>query len=345
VSDFVHNLVLRAAGLAAGVSARPPLQPGFAPDLPTTRWGAALPRARGTQPVSRDAQPAEVPAAQPRQPERLTGGTAPPNDRGAVALPWQDVEPAAGVTPAPPSPAEDASEQPPAASRSQAIPPPMPTAIASPRKVHREEAEPLTGERVAPQRPPQSGSVFPPDAHRSPELVRGGRLSPQQGGVSPAGESMATATPDGALQKGGEQPRRPPTLSAVETPVPGPRHTISPEEPIVPAAGERAVVEPGAPLREEAIPAQALEPLPPRTSMAAPLPLVRPAPAPPPPHLAIAPLSAPPATVAEAASAVQVRIGTVEVRASRPTSPVPPRPRPQPLGFDDYAHLRGLGWE
>jgi hypothetical protein len=45
-------------------------------------------------------------------------------------------------------------------------------------------------------------------------------------------------------------------------------------------------------------------------------------------------------------STVEVRIGTVEVRANQPPAPAPSRTGPKPQGFERYARLRGGGeWE
>ena len=43
---------------------------------------------------------------------------------------------------------------------------------------------------------------------------------------------------------------------------------------------------------------------------------------------------------------IQVRLGTIEVRATKPpTAPAPP-PAPAPQGFDDYARIRTyMNWE
>jgi hypothetical protein len=348
VSDFVHNLVLRAAGLATGVSARPPFQPSFAPDLPTVRRPAAPSWTNAISPANRQAQPAEVPAPPPAH--RPQASPSPSPEPPVLSVPREAPREA-------PLAGRSASESP---APHSGITPPAPEALVS--------------DQAGPQPQPQVQQDSPA---QSPESVRADRLSPRPGGDVPVAKSTATAAPGNAppesvhdrladtkgvnqfslasdrspapghgrglqtawstpsetgdhVRNRTERPRQPATLDVDEAEfppmsLPGSQAVISPARAPVPTERESVTVEPGPPLRAE------------------PLPLVQPAPAPP-PRLLAAPL-APPSPVTETAPAVQVRIGTVEVRASQPVPPAPLRSRPQPLGFDDYAHLRGLGWE
>ncbi len=317
MSDFLHNLVRRGAGLGTGVSARPPFQPSFASDLPTVHRGASLPPAAETPPpVSHEHEmPVEAPA--------------PADDRGVVSPQWQDVEPAARVAPAPPPVIEDTGAQPSPVRRPEATVAPrqMPpaTPVGPPRAAVREE-------RVAVE-PPTTRSAREPLAVQPP------------GPVQP--RARAEAFQVWPLANDQAAPRRPSALGAVEWSAPRSQAVISAEVPHVAAGRETAqpaAVERSAPLRVEEAPTRELGPGPRASEEPVPA-LVRPAPAPPPPRLTVGPLAPPQATIAGEVPAVQVRIGTVEVRASRPAPSAPPPPRPRPRGFDDYAHLRGQEWE
>lgn len=58
------------------------------------------------------------------------------------------------------------------------------------------------------------------------------------------------------------------------------------------------------------------------------------------------PIPAEPTVSPSEPCSIQVRIGTIEVKASTPPSPPVPPPAPTPQGFDDYALLRNyVNWE
>jgi hypothetical protein len=345
VRNFVQNLVLRAAGLATGASARPPFQPSFAPDLPTGRRAIAPPGPAGSAPAGRDPATAEVTA------EILA--TA-----GALAEPGLPMAPEVEARMAdlprgegtPPPQAGDTGEQPPAPPRRLETGPvlgPLP-ATAPALAVWEEEAldEPPVPRPLPVEAPTPAARVDRP-ADEPP--MRRPASEPPAGPPPRAARDRPVPKPPLLLPLAADVPTDRQVAMARQVPDPGTgdvttassRPAISPERP--PAterreAGQPAATGPAVEARTGPMPAREAEPL----SLP---PLVRPAATPPGPRLATGPAAEQPATMAEAGPAVQVRIGTVEIQASHPAPPALPRPRPQPTGFDDYAHLRGMEWE
>lgn len=333
MSNFVQNLVLRAAGLATDTGARPPFQPSFAPDLQIERRAIVSPGPAGSVPAGQEPAPTEGAA----EVLATAGGLPGP---GVPLAPEVDaqVEDLPRGEGAPPPRAGDTEERPPAPPRRPAagpVPGPLPAVAPAPA---------AWGEEVADEPPAPS----PRPAQASAPEARADRPAGEAPMPRPAHDRPVPELPlvlplaaDVPTDRQVAMARQVPDPSTGDVPRAGPRPAISPEGP--PAterreAGQPAATGPALETRVGPMPARELAPL------SAP-PLVRPAATPPGPRLAVGPEAEQPATVAEAGPAVQVRIGTVEVQASHPAPPAPPRPRPQPKGFDDYAHLRGLEWE
>ena len=338
MSNFVQNLVLRAAGLATDAGARPPFQPSFAPDLPTGRRAIVPPGPAVSAPADRDPAPAGVTAevlatagalAEPRLP------MAPEVDARMEDLPRGEG--------APPPRAGDTGERPPAPPRrpeAGPVPGPLPAVAPAPA---------AWGEEVADEPPapsPRPAQASTPAARVDSPTGEAPMPRPALDRPVPMLPLVLPLAADVPIDRRVAMARQVPDPSTGDVPRAGPRPAISPEGP--PAterreAGQPAATGPALEARAGPMPAREAEPL-------STPPLVRPAATPPGPRLAVGPAAEgtrleQPATMAEPGPAVQVRIGTVEVQASHPAPPSPPRPRPQPTGFDDYAHLRGLEWE
>jgi hypothetical protein len=336
VSDFVHNLVRRAAGLVADVSVRPPYQPSFAPELPTARRPAAPPGATATSPAQSPPDTVRL-----HQPEMATATVSPVDEAGVTAPfpPDAGADVAQTLTQSPP--AENVGSQTPVIrqQRVNAGHPPQPQTklpmLRPSKPVLTSQSRTTSGEQVEIAQP------SPPSPR--PELPEGRSL--QSTPTRPSPGSAPTQLPVGNQVA----PWPPTDTNVIERPVPRSQSVFLSDRSPVPSESpvtQPATVELGAPLRAKPMPTPSTDR---ESSSRAPLesapPLVRPAPPPPPRRPVVRPFAPPPATLSEASTPVQVRIGTVEVRASRPAPPALPRPRPQPLGFDDYAHLRGLEWE
>jgi hypothetical protein len=328
VSDFVQKLVLRAAGLPVGLDARPASQPSFVPGLPTgpaeatTPWATPGPTSetppRGEPPAPRRATaPAQMPSLPPqRQDER---------PRASIPLGRDGAE----TAPSSPEPEHGAARTP-----TGALPP---LEGRSPTPVEREQ-----GATTADQPPPRTttGPVEPsaPVGQSPGRTMRSEQPAPPDGA-----RAVSRAVPAPQPSGDGGTIWRPPMDHDVEELAPPPQPVSQAQPPPIAAETEATslrAVEPGASPRGE--PPTPRDPSPTSRATAETAgPAVRPAPAPPAPRLTIGSSAPPRATAAEAPRAVEVHIGTIEVRASRPVPATPSRPRRQPEGFDRYAQMRG----
>lgn len=326
MSDFVQRLVLRAAGLAAGVTARPSVQPSFVPS-----WGPTPPegaKASAETPFATfAAQPVDTPEAghlathapspgpQPRrQTERPSPSSASGTDVHGTRPRASDPPVDAGSRPVKTSSAGEDDSQ--ATSR---------TARGT-QPARRSQA----GATAAAVEPSLSASSAQDRKARSDQSTPSEGVDVTSASAQPSSRASVLRQPSASLGTEGAQPRPQPIEPSSIPPVMAESSTMAPTG----ATAEDARRRDRSCSVDES-----------RSPMGAPtegtLQLVAPRPTPPAARPTISARSEPRPTVSETASQVEVRIGTVEVRASRPTPVSPTRPRPAPEGFDSYARLRG----
>jgi hypothetical protein len=384
VSDFVHNLARRGAGLDPVATVRPPFVPYFAPGLPTRVWRPAPSLVEGMR-ETREAPPpaASLQPAVP-EPDREAGQEMKP---ARVSASEQLSSPA--VSPLPP--------QPPA-------PDPEPPSVPPPAHDRRKDGQPAPRHSeslpAGPANPPRD--ISPPLREAQEEHVptiraRAARLTVVGSEAKPADE-MPPGSPIGSSPeaRAAVEPGRAP---GTQSPSPGsggsPQIRVASSEEVteryLPAVRTTAARQPeagqttrgsgpaavGTKVVETTVveasksdgpthrgePAAGVEPdpvhppsgEPAATGQPAPLAQATPTPVaspvrqasvirPEPAHPAVLPPLLQRANTPPERESIHVRIGTVEVRATTPPPASPPAPQHQ--GFDDYAMIRSyMGWE
>ncbi len=327
MSDFILNLVRRGAGLAPVVALQPPFMPGFAPDI-----GAAHPAEPGSErapvgedrpelPVQTQAEATSVqaqlsPAAALSSPIPASADAAPPPSSLVRTSPLPlPVDTESAQEPLP-KPAEPAAAQPNTEVSSTAVEPAAPQP---------QEEVPLTA--AEPQSSPPRRTRLP--ASPSVSMPRAEPTVQMPGDTSKPEPSLPAILPTPSQPAARPQPARDlptkPKTGPVAMPAaiyPIPTHEMRETSEGETVAQVQPATTPPATARGQAIikPAPVTQPSPTTLTMVEPA-IPRPEPRP-----------------------IQVRIGTIEVRATTPPISRPPTPAPQ--GFDDYVQIRTyVNWE
>lgn len=309
MSDFITNLVHRSAGLLPETAVIPPFQPHFTPDV--TMAASNEPPIPGLAPERGPTASMMTATQKPVVPEPPTTETTEPSPGQPETL---EVTKSLPETQQPDQPklGESPSRALSPAPQDSVQPAVMPReAPATP--ISATETRSIVQPAAQPHAPPEAQRIFP--ATVEPQIIVSNTLEP------PATAPPATLPPKVSIHQregiivGNER------NATVDVPSVAP----IPRPPLITSSyGPDAAV----------------------TDSPSAVPVILPAPTPqrPLPHTRTEVFRPDQSDIDQ--SIMEVRIGTVEVRASQPPAPTPPRAGPKPQGFGRFAQLRGSGeWE
>lgn len=322
MSDFILNLVQRGAGLGPRVAQQPPLRPDFAPDAGAAQATKAEPETAPVNEATLEMRSATV--SRSASPAATPPSTAPVRvEATPSATPPAETLHRRSQGPAPSSPRR-----------------PLTDTMSSLEEVSRPvEAVTLQPEQGVTGHTPEisltPAEPQPPNPQDTPKpvspTVPAPRIEPtlQVPGDTPKSSQPSHSPPLPPPAESAPRPQAPPKpfasleIGAVAMP-PAIRTRPMPEAPEATEPGAVAQVQAAAPHSTT-------------TSSS----LIRPGS----PQRPMFPTLLEAAVTPSEPRPIQVRIGTIEVRASTPPPPAPPR-APTPHGFDDYVLLRNyVSWE